>query len=212
MDVRGGISLIYSALADPSEKVPYMLKWESDLDIEWDLDTWNFQVAKVFKGILNVSLVEANLKVVTRWYLVPTRQIKLFPQSSPLCFRGCDLLGSHLHILWQCPKIRSFWNKVFNLIRTVTGAVLSQDPTIALLNKNIPNITKYKQRLIHFMLLGAKITIGHAWKSPSVSFQLAKQKITWIMIQEKTSSIILDKSESFKCIWEPWAQYIGTSL
>lgn len=72
MDVRGGISLIYSALADPSEKVPYMLKWESDLDIEWDLDTWNFQVAKVFKGILNVSLVEANLKVVTRWYLVPT--------------------------------------------------------------------------------------------------------------------------------------------
>lgn len=41
--VRGGISLIYSALADPLEKATYMLNWERDLQIEWDLDAHEFR-------------------------------------------------------------------------------------------------------------------------------------------------------------------------
>lgn len=211
MDVKGGIFLIYSAYsAEPSEKAPYMLSWE--LDLEWDLDTCNSDFTRAFRGILHISLVEANLKVISLWYLVPTRLVTFFPQSSPLCFRGCDHLGTLLHVLWQCPRVRSYWNKIFNLIRKVTGIVVNQDPTIALLNRRIPKTTKYTQMLNHIMLLGAKISIARAWKFRSVSFHLTKQNISWIMYQEKTSNTILNKFKTFKCIWEPWPHHIGISL
>lgn len=39
MDMRGGIFLIYSTLAEPLEKTPYMLSWERDLEIDWDIGT-----------------------------------------------------------------------------------------------------------------------------------------------------------------------------
>lgn len=153
--------------------------------------------------------MEADLKVITRWYLVPTRITKFYPNSSPLCFRGCGHVGSLLHTFWECPKIRGFWNGIFHIIRKTTGYAIQQNPTIALLNYNIPRVPRLSRSLIHFILLGAKITLAHAWKKPSVSLRQAKQKISWIMTQEKVSSSILDTSDKFRLIWEPWARFLG---
>lgn len=203
MDMGGGISLICSALAESVEKASYMQSWERDLGLDWDLDTWHSRFSSAYKGILNISLIEADLKVLSRWYLVPTRLAKFYPQSSPLCFRGCGHLGSLLHILWECPRIRGYWNKLFQLIRRVTGSVVPQIPTIALLNQKIPKLSKNNQILSHYIFTGAKLTIARAWKFPKVSMHLTKQKVTWIMFQERTSNTILDKTEKFKRIWEP---------
>lgn len=101
---------------------------------------------------------------------------KYYPQSSPLCFRGCGHLGSLPHTLCEYPRIRGYWNKIFNLIHKTTGIVVKWDPTIALLNSRIPKVPKSTQALIHFIFLGAKMTIVRTWKSPSVSYHLTKQK------------------------------------
>lgn len=119
--MRGVISLIYSVLADPSEKATYMLNWERDLQIEWDLDTWHTNVIRSYRGILNNYLVEGDLKFSSRWYLVLTRLTKFYFQSAPHCFRGCGHIGSLFHTLWECPKIRGYWNRIFNLIRKSTA-------------------------------------------------------------------------------------------
>lgn len=39
--------------------------------------------------------------------------------------------------------------------------------------------------MIHFVFLGANITIARAWKWHSVSFVAAKRIISWIITQEK---------------------------
>lgn len=109
-----GISLIYLALAESMEKTSYMLGWERDLDFEWDLDTWLLCFIRSFKGLHNISLIEANLKVISHWYMVPTRLAKIYLADSPLCFRECGHTGSLLHIFWQCPRIRGFWNQIFS--------------------------------------------------------------------------------------------------
>lgn len=88
VDTRGGISVIYSSLAEPSEKTTYMLSWERDLDLSWDLDLWHSNFARSFKGILNTSLTEASLKTLTRWYLVPSRLAKYY-----------QILKHHLSVL-----------------------------------------------------------------------------------------------------------------
>lgn len=136
----------------------------------------------------------------------------MFPTSSPLCLRGCQAQGSMLHIWWDYSKIRGFWNKIFYLIRRVTGIPVTKSPQIALLNVHAPKTPKYTQKLISFMLLGAKITIAKAWKQTKVSLTAAKRKISWIMSQEKMVSSIMNTHKPFEATWEPWAKHVGISL
>ena len=147
-----------------------------------------------------------------RWYLVPSRLAAMFPTSSPLCFRNCQAQGTMLHVWWECPRIRGFWNRILCLIRKVTGVPVVKSPHIALLGYDIPRVSKSIQKLIAFMLIGAKTTLAAAWKQPRVSFLVAKGKISWIMTQEKMVSSISNTSDIFEAIWEPWARHVGVSL
>lgn len=104
----GGISVIYQSLALHTQKTPYMLAWESDLAIEWEVDKWRSSFDRAFKGIKNISLIESSVKVITRWYFTPAKLSKMFPTVDPKCFRGCQLLGSMAHVWWECPRLRPF--------------------------------------------------------------------------------------------------------
>lgn len=189
-----------------------MEAWERDLQETWNLEEWHRRGTRAFQGIINISLIEANLKVLMRWYLVPSRLATMFSSASPLCFRDCQAQGSMLHIWWECPRLRGFWNKVLARIRKVSGLPVTKSPQVALLNAPIPRIAKHTQKLITLMLLGAKTTITKAWKQPTVSFQEAKRKISWIMSQEKLVSTMTDTTKSFEATWEPWVRHIGISF
>lgn len=213
LDIKGGISLIYASLMEPTTKFSYMEAWERDLQETWNLEEWHRRGTRAFQGIfLNISLIEANMKVLMRWYLLPSRLATMFSSASPLCFRDCQAQGSMLHIWWECLRLRGFWNKVFAIIRKVSGLPVTKSPQVALLNAPIPRTAKHTQKLITFMLLGAKTTIAKAWKQPTVSFQAAKRKISWIMSQEKLVSTMMDTTKSFEATWEPWARHLGIPL
>lgn len=100
----------------PPQKHPYMLAWEKDLNSNENLDSWSARLQVAYKGIINVSLVDTGLKLVTRWYLVPNRLARMYATASSDCFRGCLLRGSMLHVWWECPKMRVFWNRVFSML------------------------------------------------------------------------------------------------
>lgn len=212
MEQRGGVTVIFQALARAVSKTLFMREWETDLQQEWTLTEWHRASVAASKGIINIALVEANLKILMRWYMVPTRIAKIYPNASPLCFRNCGHIGSMIHIWWECPKIRGLWNKIFHIIRKITNIPIPKTPQYALLNFFNPDIPKLAQNLIRFILLGAKITIARVWKQPTVSFMLVKRKISWIMTQEKTVSILLDTVDRNDAVWEPWAKYISGPL
>lgn len=141
-----------------------MHAWDSNLQVSWDTETWHKNFFQAYRGIHNTALIEAYLKVVTRWYLVPTRS------SSPLCATQ----GFMLHICWECPKSRGFWNRIFHMIRKVTGCQIPKDLSTPLLNDHIPDTNRATQDQFFFRFLGAKLTIARA-----------KRKISWKMAQEK---------------------------
>ncbi|CAI9621365.1 unnamed protein product [Staurois parvus] len=64
------------------------------------------------KSSRSLSVRETALKVLTRWYYTPSRLHRLFPQTSPLCFRGCGLTGTLVHIFWDCPSISLIWCRI----------------------------------------------------------------------------------------------------
>lgn len=64
--------MVYKSLLTPPQIKPYILAWETDPNCEEKPKSWSSRLQVSYKGILNVSLIEASLKVLTRWYLVPT--------------------------------------------------------------------------------------------------------------------------------------------
>lgn len=121
-------------------------------------------------------------------------------------------MGTMTHVFWECPKIRTFWFRIFGIIRRITNIPLQQLPEYALLGHRVPKAPKHTQALIGYIFLGAKITIAKYWKKPSVPLHAAKSKISWIMTQEKLYSTMDDSGEKFEKIWEPWASYLKVKL
>lgn len=153
------------------------------MEIHLDNEKWFQSFRRSDKGIMNTSLIEANIKIFTRWYYIPTRLARIYPDASPLCYRGCNRVGSMYHT-WTYPYIKNYWNKFFQILGKVTGVTVSQDPTIALLNHRVDKTPKHTQTLIFFMFLGTKIMLARAWKKPTVSIPATKAKISWIMSKE----------------------------
>lgn len=129
-----------------------------------------------YKGILNASLMEAGIKVLKRWYLVPACLARMYPTASAECFRGFSLRGTILHIWWECLRIRNIWNKVFCMFCKLTGAPIAQQVHVALLNDSPQGLSRPMRRLVHFVL-AAKVTIARSWKSTSIFFYRLKHKL-----------------------------------
>lgn len=106
---RGRISAIYTSLTEPDSKLAYMVQWERDLNLTFDLTEWQDLAFQLSKVSINTTLIEANYKTLLRWYLVPTRVARMHPSTSPNCFRRCGQLGTMYHIWWQCPLVTRFW-------------------------------------------------------------------------------------------------------
>lgn len=134
-------------------------------------------------------------------------------QNLPECltplFFNCGHVGSILYIWWEFPKIRGLSNRIFHTIRKITGLPIRKSSQFTLLNFPCPGAPKLVQRLIMFILLGAKLTIAKAWKQLTVSFLLVKGKISWIMVQEKTVSILLNTADKHEATWESWSRYLS---
>lgn len=142
-----------------------------------------------------------------------------FPPAWQTCFRtphqcvlvDVDFWAVSYTLGGNAPRIRGFWNRIFCLLLKVTGLSLKKMHKVALLNRKSVGCSKPIQKLIHFILLGAKLTVAWAYKQPTVSFAAAKHKVSWIMIQEKSASLLLDTSDKFEAVLESWKTYIQPS-
>lgn len=72
---RGGITV----------KLPYKAACERDLNTRISEDNWGIWTSRM----LNVTYMAANFKMFSRWCMVPDELSKMYPDSSPLCFKGC---------------------------------------------------------------------------------------------------------------------------
>lgn len=204
----GHISRIYNILTSSISKMHYMQKWEQDMEMELDMEVWNKIILNASKSLVNTSMIEANYKVMMRWYMVPERIATFVPGASPRCFRGCNVNGTFYHTWWTCPKVRRFWIRTYNLIYSLTQANLVKSPLHALLGRPVEGTSKSMRRLITFIFVAARISIAKSWKSPTVPFYLLKAKLSWIMINERLTAILKDKMTGFNKTWDPWIEYL----
>lgn len=111
--------------------------------------------------------------------------------------------GNYGPCLMGMPRIGVFWNKVFTLLRQMTGVSISSSPRVALLSEPLQKV---------FILLAAMLTIARCWKKTYVHASQLRQKVSWVMTHEKLTRIIQDFQKHFEKIWRQWADYMHIDL
>lgn len=86
------------------------------------------------KSSLCTKSQETNFKILTRWYLTPTRLHKCFPNTLDRCWRCREEEGSLLHIFWSCPRLENFWGEVRRITQKFTEYNIPEDAAFFLLH------------------------------------------------------------------------------
>lgn len=134
----------------------------------------------------------------------------MHPATSPNCFWRCGQLGTMYHTWWQCPLVTRFWIWIFNLINSVTGVNIRRSPKAPLFHKLPDEIPKQSIKLIKYILLAARITMARHWKQSIIPLDQVKNKLNWIMINDKLTHILSNKVKKFIKIWDPWIDYFNS--
>lgn len=88
------------------------------------------------------------------WYRTPEILHHHDPSVSSLCWRCDSFIGSHFHILWQCPQIQPFWVNVMSIHQTLTNTPLPLDKLHYLPGLPFPGLRKkikIKTIISHFI-------------------------------------------------------------
>ncbi|CAH2276107.1 Hypothetical predicted protein, partial [Pelobates cultripes] len=178
------LSLCYRTLSDihGHSKLTYMKQWETSLGITPTLMEWEQAITYTKKSSKCVILWEAYFKMLMRWYLVPSRIHKIYPNSPSICWRCNSSLGSIEHIFWHCPNLQNFWKDVQTTIRAICKITFPLSPEIYLLHI-IPNLRDIPSRdAVLNILVAAKISIAAHWKDtkpPSLKETLGRVEVTY---------------------------------
>lgn len=181
-----------------------MARWHEDLRSSRTLEEWSSAWRTISTSSRNVLSQEALYKVLLRWYLVPSRIAKAYPDTSANCFRGCSARGDVLHTWWTCPFVLRFWHKVYKLLSRLFHTTLRRDPWQALLHFPITTLRGPQRKLATFVLMAAKQTIAHAWKKQTIPYAEFRARIQGFYINEHLSSILSDRIANLQKVWNPW--------
>ena len=145
---------------------------------------------------------------MTRFFKTPLLTARAGTTPTSECWRQCgEQVGNHTHIFWTCPKLRRFWNIVFNDINRVFDTQLPHDFKTAILGI-IPTGFEGRKNiyLLQILLTAAKKTITINWLGahpPTRDQWLSKVKE--IRDMERITYLLRLQKEQYNKKWAPFA-------
>lgn len=182
-----------------------MMKWEQELKREFPLHQWYLAVKHNGKSSACVDHWENAQKILHRWYLTPLRIHKMNLSIQPLCWWKCNNTGNHLHILWSCKVIKSFWKDLTSIIQDVTNTTSTSNPALALLSLGIENFPPMARKIVIHILFAARISLAREWRSqtpPKIEAVISRVNAHYTM--EKMLAYKERRAPAFHKNWEIW--------
>lgn len=190
---------------------PYTQQWERELGTSWTKDQKSRIILMSHKAHMACAAQETSFKLTSRWYRVPVSLNKIFPEVPKCCWRCGGSQGTFVHVFWDCPVLRPFWNKVVSIAERVTGVRPLNSPAACLLHLAPMSIKSYKGSLLAHLLTAAKTAIAALWRQnvpPSLAAWANRVNETRHM--EDLTSTIKRTQEKFTQTWLPWLDYLSS--
>uniref|UniRef100_A0A8C5QKS0 Reverse transcriptase domain-containing protein n=1 Tax=Leptobrachium leishanense TaxID=445787 RepID=A0A8C5QKS0_9ANUR len=204
------LSYIYSLLLSARFKAlpSYTIKWSSELPRPLTPEEWSTAFQVTFHSSRALTVQETNYKLLSRWYLTPTRLHAIYPDVSPDCWRCQGHRGTFLHIWWDCPIIRSFWEVVWTYIKEVTDLDLPFHPMVALLHVIPLSVDKYVKSVAVHLLNAARALIPRYWKqtSPPTIFDWI-DRVEYVRELEELHYTLEQDFDTYFRTWYWWTEF-----
>ena len=102
------------------------------------------------------------IKVITRYHLIPVRMAIIKKSTNNTCWRGCGEKGILLHCCWECKLIQPLYRTVWRVL-TKRGIKPLYDPLIPLLGI-YPEENKMEKDTCTPMFTAVPFTTAQTWK------------------------------------------------
>ena len=116
---KGLISSLYDLLISGSdESLNHKLRlWMEDIGDERSLQDWKVACMKAQKQTINSNLKLIKYKWLIRTYITPVK-LRTFNDNIPdTCIKCNEARGTMHNCVWECVKVKSFWQNIINMIR-----------------------------------------------------------------------------------------------
>lgn len=210
---KGLISSLYNLLtsgSDESSKHKLRL-WLEDIGDEISPEDWEEACMKAQKQTINSNLKLIQYKWLMRTYITPVKLHKFNGNIPDTCIKCKEARGTLYHCIWECGKVKSFWQDIINMIDQILGKKLPMDPRFFLLGiyPTTPQLQSKEARLVDMCILQAKRIISLNWKNvdgPRIGRWIKEMATN--MTMEKITYIIRRKQHVFDDIWRPFICFL----
>lgn len=183
-----------------------MAHWEKkNLHISPDITQWQCALCNLLTYSKCINHWETVQKILHNWYCTPSRLVSIYPDVSPNCWRQCGLGGTPLHIWWECPKLKTFWLSVDDVISSVTGMQVTTSLAIAILGLGLDAWPRCMHNILTHILIVARLALARNWKStfPPTTPQLVSILNEHLILEYRFAKAHLTMSR-FYTLWSPW--------
>lgn len=107
-------------------------KWQSeipDLDSDYWEDTWEY----LFLQLISLRDWLIKLKLIHQVYMSPPKNSRIYPNSSSSCWKSGNGNADFNYMLWSCPRVQDFWERVMGFITTLTMIQIPLNMSVCLL-------------------------------------------------------------------------------
>lgn len=102
-----------SAFQEKTKALPWFARmWNNALGLELSEGDWIKNINATHNLTGDNQAQEKNYKIISRWYRCPADTGRYVPLGADVCWR-CQLeKGDLLHLWWECPLVKAFWESL----------------------------------------------------------------------------------------------------
>ena len=150
---------------NPCTNLQTKCQWERDMGLPISEAQWNAALRNSTTISKCVRYKMIQLKLIHRAYMTPVIMSKIDPSVSNMCWHGCGSMGTLMHMLWNCPAVKQFWQDIVNDLTSVLNTGITLCPIVCLFGTEIDGtLTRNIQHIFSLAFLLAKRTILINWK------------------------------------------------
>lgn len=205
---RGTVSVIYRLLCSTKSDHTYVTKnqWIKDIGGPISNSQWSTALQKRTKMSKCAKYKTIQLKIINRAYITPFILNKMDEENSKLCWHGCGLEGTLLHMLWKCPSVQTFWRNITDALSHMFDVQISPCPLDCLLGIRTQDFkSKDVDNIISLGFLAAKCIIMLNWKKREYeSFDVQNWNKDFLeLIAMEQAALLLDNQSDSRLVG-PW--------
>lgn len=210
---KGLISTLYDLFVSGSiESSESKLRlWNEDIEEEISLEEWSEACKEAQRQTVSSTLKLLQYKWLMRTYITPVKLHKFNDNIPDTCIKCDEARGTLFHCIWECGKVKTFWQDVVNMIDQILSKKLPLNPKLFILGlyPTIPLLQSKEFRFIDMCILQAKRIIALNWKSvdgPRIGMWVKEMASN--MSMEKITYIVRRKQNVFDNTWGPFRYFL----